>query len=211
MRKKKFVKKQSVRAMLLTTVAILLTCADSGLAQTPGSNQNPKRKTKVAAAYDQSKNETELRTQAMVLWKPLPISGQLNFERVAMALSFSYSGKKIATPQSVVITIFSERYSTGRFAKQRDLSFTTEAQQYQFGEMELGQSWSTYVPDSSGESSLLVTERVRKFIPFADFVQIAQATKVKMKIGDSTFKLEKEHLEVFRNFVTLMREEGLEF
>lgn len=202
----------------LVVVMILLAFTASGWGQAvvgpgqkPGGEQTTKHKTKVEAEYDSSKNLTELHTRPMVIWKPLPISGQLNFEVVEMAISFSYSGKKIVTPDSVTITLYSRNYSQGRFAKLRDLSFTADAQQFQFGEMELGESSSSYVPASAGGDYLLVTEKVRKLIPFASFVQISQSAKVKMKVSNSTFKLEKEHLEAFRNFVALMREEGLEF
>jgi hypothetical protein len=58
---------------------------------------------------------------------------------------------------------------------------------------------------------MLTTEVVRKSIPFVEFAQIAQSKKAEIKLGERKFKITNEHLEAFRNFVTLMKQQGLEF
>lgn len=191
--------------------------------QSKGAHQKPNRKTRVETKYDENKKETIASVGPLILWKPPAnsVSGQINYEQVDLLVSFNYPGKRIVTPNAVTITLLSTSQGTGGFASQargqfeksRELSVSTESAQYQFGEMELLSINRGHVTTniSSGEGAVLVREVIRKSIPFDEFSQITQSSKAEIKIGRRKFKLQKEHLEAFRNFLSLMKEEGLEF
>jgi len=52
---------------------------------------------------------------------------------------------------------------------------------------------------------------VKKPIPFDEFGQIAESKKAEIKLGDRKFKFTDEHLEAFRNFIILMKQQGMQF
>jgi hypothetical protein len=186
-------------------------------AQSPGGPQKPKRKTKVETVYNKTKDETIARTGPLELWKPPnnSVSGELNVERVQLFLSFKYPGRKILTPRIVSVFIDSTSQKTGNFEnqaigdfeKKRALTFITSTGRYDFGEMETVDR----VKGQGISRGFLVYEMLQKDLPLDQFTQIAQTEKAEIRIGDRKFKLTKVHLEAFRNFLALMREEGLEF
>lgn len=202
-----------ISLMLLLCISVsIFSCAQNTVGQ-----QKPKRKTKVETTYNEIANETIARIGPFELWKPPhnSVSGEISFERVDLQVLFAYPGKKIVTPKSVTMMIFSatqksgdfESQAIGDFEKMRAFSVFTDSVQYSFGEMEIvgvgkGQRLS---------KGVLVREVLKKDVPLEDFGQIAQSQKAEMKIGSRKFKLTKEHLEAFRNFVSLMKEEGLIF
>lgn len=186
-------------------------------AQVPSGQQKQKPKTKVVATYNDLKKETIARVGPFELWKPLEnsLSGGISVASVDLLVSFSYPGKKIVTPKLVTVMIFSTSEKTGAFPsqafgdfeKRRAFSVLTASGRHDFGEMEM-------VGSSKGRGfskTFLVTEVLKKELPLNDFEQIAESEKAEIKIGDRKFKLTKQHLEAFRNFVSLMKEEGLEF
>lgn len=71
--------------------------------------QQPKRKTKVETDYDSKKDETTARIGPFALYEPLQNtnSGELDYNRVDLVVSFSYQGKKIAKPKFVNLIVFS--------------------------------------------------------------------------------------------------------
>jgi hypothetical protein len=100
-----------------------------------------------------------------------------------------------------------ESQAIGDFEKRRAFSVFTASGRHDFGEMEM-------VGSGKGQGiskGFLVREVLKKDLPLNDFEQIAESEKAEIKIGDRKFKLTKQHLEAFRNFVSLMKEEGLEF
>jgi len=184
-------------------------------AQTTGGQQKPKRRTKVETNYNESKNETQARIGPFELWKPPQnsVSGEIDYESVDLLVSFSYAGKKIVTPNSVTVVVFSSSQWGDQFSKRRDLSVSADLRQYNFGEMELLSRREGHVAGTAlgPPNRRLISEVLRKTIPFDDFKQISQSKKAEIKIGDRKFNLKKEHLEAFKNFVSLMEEEGLVF
>jgi hypothetical protein len=193
----------------------LLSLPQWSLAQTNAGHQKEKRKTKVETNYDEKRNETFARIGPFELYRPLQssVSGELNFERVDLTVLFSYPGKKIVKPGFVTLMIFSTTENGPEFDKKRGLVVLTNAGQYDLGEMEYvgtGQSHASRI--LLGPLNLvLVNEVLKKSIPFDDFAQIARSEKAQMKIGNRKLKLEKAHLEAFKNFASLMEQEGLEF
>jgi len=199
-------------------IAILLFCGFAAVwsySQTPSSSPTPKHKTKVETKYDAHKNETELRVGPLELWKPptIPASGELSFEKVELFVYFTHPGKKIITPTSVTLLVFSFSQWGAQLEKRPGISISTDSANYNLGDVEIvsinkGRVMTRISPPAT---DILTTEVVRKSLPFDDFAQIAQAKKAEIKLGDRKFKFTSEHFETFRNFVTLMKQQGLEF
>jgi hypothetical protein len=206
---------RNIQMKLLVVALFCVSVPLSSLAQTNVGQQTGKRKTKVETNYDEKKNETIARIGPFELYRPLQstVSGELNFESVDMTVLFSYSGKKIVKPKFVTLMVFSSSENGPEFDKKRDLTILTNSGQYNLGEMEIiGTGEGRVARIALGPANLiLVREVLKRSIPFEDFAHIAQSEKVQMKIGNRKFKLGKEQLEAFKNFASLMEQEGLEF
>jgi hypothetical protein len=88
----------------------------------------------------------------------------------------------------------------------------TPAERKSFGEMELiGSGEGRASKTAFGKLTLVVSEVLKKEIPFAEFERLAASQKADIKVGDRKFKLTNAHLQAFRDFTSLMKEEGLEF
>ena len=205
---------KNILMKLLVAVLFCLPVLTRSVAQNNASRQTGS-KTKVETSYDEKKGETIARIGPFELYRPPQnsVSGELNFERIDLTVSFSYPGKRIAKPLSVMLVVFAASEGGARFEKKRDLSFKTDSGQYDLGEMEFVGKGEGYVQTnvSRGQREILVSEVLRKSIPFDQFAQIAKSGTAEIKIGRSKLRLEKKHLEAFRNFVYLMEQEGLEF
>ena len=211
----------SITFKLLAVVLLCLVSFSHSAAQTTPGQQQSKRKTKVETEYDGKKDETIARIGPFVLWKAAqnPLSGEVKHEEANLFVSFSSPGKKIVTPKLVTIRIFATSQERagfegkGFFGKEYELSVTTDSGPYTFGKMVLlGVTRERAAGNAVGTSSLIILkETIGRPIPFDDFAQIAKSEKVEIKIGDRKFKLRKEHLVAFRDFVSLMEQEGTEF
>ncbi|HYG82880.1 MAG TPA: hypothetical protein VD861_20960 [Pyrinomonadaceae bacterium] len=205
---------KNVPTKLLLAVLLCLTAHARGFAQAGAGKQEKKQKTKVETNYDESKGETTARIGPLELFKPPKnsVSGEMDYEQVDMTVAFSYPGKRIAKPKSVTLMVFAASERGARFEKRRDLSIKTDSGTYDLGEMELVGKGEGHLPKRIGGAGVFVVrEIVRKSIPFDEFASIAKSERAEMKIGSRKFKLEKSQLVAFRNFVSLMEQEGLEF
>ncbi|HET6892068.1 MAG TPA: hypothetical protein VFH31_13275 [Pyrinomonadaceae bacterium] len=204
------------RTVALFVMSILCVCAAFQCrAQTRSDSQKPKQKTKVETQYDEKKNQTLARIGPFELWRPPEnsVSGEINYERIHLSVSFLYSGKRIVRPKVVTLMVFAASEGGAQFDRSRDLSVSSNSRQYDLGEMELvGKSEGRVVKSISRNTLvLLVSESLRKEISFDEFVQIARFEKADMKIGKRNLKIEKKYLEAFRNFVFLMEQQGVQF
>lgn len=206
---------------LLAVVLLCIVSLSRSTAQTMPGQQQSKRKSKVETAYDGKKDETVARIGPFVLWKASqnPLSGEVNHEEANLFVSFSSPGKTVVTPKFVTIRILATSQERGGFegkgffGKERELSVTTDSKPYTFGKMELvGVTRARDAGNALGTANLIILkETIIKAIAFDDFAQIAKSEKVEIKIGDRKFKLKKDHLVAFRDFVSLMEQEGSEF
>lgn len=211
----------NVSFKLLAVVLLCIVSLSRSTAQTTSGQKQSKSKSKVEAEYDEKKNETVARIGPFVLWKASqnPLSGEVNYEEASLFVSFSSPGKKVVTPKFVAIKISATSQERGGFegkgffGKERELSVTTDSGPYTFGKMVLvGSTRERVAGNALGTANLVVVkETMSKPIPFDDFARIARSEKVEIKIGDRKFKLKKDHLVAFMNFVSLMEQEGSEF
>jgi hypothetical protein len=201
----------------MRVILFLLLCfaPASSYSQTPAASPNPKHKTKVETKYDRQQNETYARVGPLELYNPSGIStAGLNTEHIELFISFTYPGKKIVTPGTVMLTVHSAMMGRNQFEHERNISVLTDSGNHDFGDLELVSSDQSRVITGNAYPLVAATvyrEEVRKEIPFDDFARIAEAKTVQIKLADWKFQLAKEHLEAFRNFLTLMKQQGLEF
>jgi hypothetical protein len=203
---------------LMVNLFVALLCVSTpvgGSAQTGAGTHKTKHKTQVEAKYDERRDETLAAVGPFEVWRPPenPLSGEINYERIDLSVSFTYPGKRIVKPKSVTLMLYTSSEGGAQFEKNRRLSFSTNAGQYDLGDAEyLGKGEGRVAKKALGTANTpLVREVLRKSIPFEDFSHIAQSEKADLKIGGRKIRLEKKHLEAFRNFVLLMEQEGLEF
>jgi hypothetical protein len=205
------------RQMRLVTIPLLLAFAGAlSFTQTPSAPPPAKHKTKVETKFDAQKNQTELRVGPLELWKPPENqgSGDINFEKVDMFVSFSFPGKKIITPATVNLVVASYSQWGPQLQKRLNISISIDSVVHDLGNLELiAFDRSRVVTRGSPPytQDILTTEIVKKAIPFDDFGQIAQSKKAEIKVGDRKFKFTDEHLEAFRNFIILMKQQGMQF
>jgi len=197
----------------LLTILFYIFALTLTLLQIDAQQQKPK--TKVETDYDSKKDETTARIGPFPLYEPEQNSdsGELDFNRVDLRVSFAYRGKKVTKPKVVTLMVFSSNEGGDQFDKKRDLSVITNSGKYDLGDMEIiWRGEGRVAKKIMGPANLLLVREVLvKSIPFDDFVSISKAEKVKMKVGNRGFKIEKKFLEAFRNFILLMEQEGLEF
>jgi hypothetical protein len=205
------------RQMRLVTIPLLLTfAAVLGYTQTPSAPPPAKHKTKVETKFDAHKNETELRIGPLELWKPPQNqgSGDINFEKVEMFVAFSFPGKKIVTPATVNLVVASYSQWGPQLEKRPNISISIDSVVHDLGNVELIAFDRSRVITRGAPpytQDILTTEVVKKAIPFDGFGQIAQSQKAEIKLGDRKFKFTDEHLEAFRSFVILMKQQGMQF
>jgi hypothetical protein len=184
------------------------------IAQTGAVTPKQSPKTKVQTHFDNKRNKTHALIGPFELWKPPQnsVSGETNYEHVDLTVSFSYPGKKIAKPEFVTLMLLSSSEGGPEFHRKRDLIISTESDRKDFGQMELvGTSEGRASRTAFGVLTLVVREVLTKDIPLEDFERLAASQKADLRIGDRKFKLTNAQLQAFRNFVSLMKQEGLEF
>lgn len=211
----------SISFKLFAIVLLCIVSLSRSTAQTTPGQQQQKRKSKIETEFNEKKNESVARIGPFVLWKASqnPLSGEVNYEEVNLFASFTSPGQKIVTPKFVVIRIYATSQERsgfegkGFFGKERELFVTTDSGPQTFGEMgALASTRERAAGNSLGTAKLVILkETLIKSIPFDDFARIARSEKVEIRIGDRKLKLKKDHLVAFRDFVSLMEQEGSEF
>jgi len=205
------------RQMRLVTIPLLLAfAAVLSYTQTPSAPPPAKHKTKVETKFDAHKNETELRVGPLELWKPPQNqgSGDINYEKVEMFVAFSFPGKKIITPATVNLVVASYSQWGPQLEKRPNISISIDSVVHDLGKLELIAFDRSRVITRGAPpftQDILTTEVVKKPIPFDEFGQIAESKKAEIKLGDRKFKFTDEHLEAFRNFIILMKQQGMQF
>ena len=127
--------------VLLVNLFVALLCVSTpvgGSAQTGGGTHKTKHKTKVEAEYDGKRDETLATVGPFEMWKPPqnPLTGEINYESIDLSVSFTYPGKRIVKPKFVTLMLYTSSEGGARFEKNRRLTFSTNAGQYDFGDAE---------------------------------------------------------------------------
>jgi len=190
---------------ILLALAIILTSSSVYHVAAQESDPTPPAKRKfqyngkIEKTYDESKDQT------LVFFKLMRIKAveevpetyslkQWSDERLNISMYFAHTGKKLVTPQWVTIGFLS---STERPQKYTDYALVAIADKQR---LELGTMRVLQTINSARRGKLpLIKETMELPIPYRDFLRLANAKKVTLRIGSAEFDLEKEHLEAIRD------------
>lgn len=165
---------------------------------TPPAKRKFKYNGKIDTTYDQSKD------QSMVFFKLIPIKAletpkgpdEIDFsdERLELTSFFAYPGKDLATPNWVTLGFLSATADPQKYSNQK-LSVKIDGKWTDLGAMKV-LTKTSYA--RSGELPI-VRETKELAVPYQQFLMLANAKKVKVKLGTVEFDFEQQHLEAIRD------------
>ena len=190
--------------MIRPLILILVICLP-GLAQSPQSVPAKRKYNypgKIESTYDKSKDET------MVFFKLMPITAGKNLEwegtmvvsdeRLDLSMYFTYPGERLATPKWVGIGLASLIYEPKQYGDYT-LTIVRDNQAIKVGKMTVHDRGETrYSP----VRPTVKRQLLEASIPYEEFLSIANAKKVKLKIGHKEFPLEPQNLEAIRDLAS---------
>jgi hypothetical protein len=116
--------------------------------------------------------------------------------RLEMVAYFSFPGKTLITPDHVILAFRSLSQDEVKFASDRQLIVTADGSRLNLGEM--------LVTDRRVDSGIQMRdttfyrETLELPVPYESFVNVANATKVNMRVGKTEFELSTDQRESLR-------------
>ena len=195
---------------IILLLALLSINGAVSFAQTTGLTPPPKRNFKydgkIVTTYDQLVNETMVLIQMMPVLDvedPTPIlessaDKPRSQDRLGFTMFFTYPGKNLVTPKFVSIGFNYMALDPQRYESHL-LSAKIDGERVSLGTMKvLGRKQVVvryaYKPYTS--------ELLELVIPYEQLLKMANAKKVKLKLGDFGFDLSKDHLEAVRDLAS---------
>ena len=195
-----------MRRMIRKLLIAILVLASSGIssvqAQELPRTPPPKRKFKydgkIETTYDKSKD------RSMVFFKLMPIKAledpkgpnevQFSEERLELTAYFAYPGQRLVTPQWVTIAFL---FTTENPQKYTDhvMEVKADDQKVRLGTLKV----LSRINAARRGKLPLISETMELPIPYQQFLLLANAKKLKMRLGSVEFDLEKQHLEAIRD------------
>ena len=175
----------------LLIILVLLTSSWPALSQDPAF---PERDRKVTTVYNDKTDTTIVRFGPMHLMNFS--SGQESYAIVdgelRLSAFFRYRGKTLIKPESIGLIFLSVNVPANRWelSKQKDLEITADDSHWSIPNVQI-------VDSKNGNN--LVIESLGVSIPCEAFAKIANAKKVKLRLGDRRFDLTKQHSATLRD------------
>lgn len=183
-------------ALLISLAILVVQAQESQL--TPPAKRKFKYDGKIETTYDPAKD------RSMVFFKLIPVKQleepkfeeeiQFSDERMELTAYFAYPGQTLITPKWITIGLLSATENPQKY-KDHKLAVKVDGKWVELGTMKV-LSKVTY------ERRIrlpLVQQTSELPIPYQQFLQLANAKKVKVKLGSEEFDLEKNHLEAIRD------------
>ncbi|MEP6707097.1 MAG: hypothetical protein ABJC05_06235 [Pyrinomonadaceae bacterium] len=174
---------------LLIAFALLLY-APRALSQDRNYEENTR---KVITVYDPKLDTTVVSFGLMRLITFYVRQETFESEEEGLRLSafFTYKGKTFVKPESVALLFRSIVKSTNRWelSRHKDLEITADDSHWSFPNVEL----------LGSGPGVLVMESLGVSVPCGIFAKFANAKKVKLRLGDRSLDLSKQHLTVLRD------------
>lgn len=203
-------------AQLLLTACALALGAQAARAQDAGLKPPAKRKFnytgKIVTNYDPAKDRT------MVLIQLMPVKegedpafdpdlrqreslgqapGRIP-ERLQFSMYFTYPGQTLATPPYVSVGFVYVALDPKRY-ESHELSAKVDGEKIELGRMQVVADKSIAVVGGYRPYTQRVLDMT---IPYEQFLRIANAKRVKMRLGELDFDLTKDHLEAIRDLAS---------
>jgi hypothetical protein len=194
---------------LLHASILLCLCTTVGLAQsalTPPPKRDYKYDGKIVSTYDKSKDQTIVLIQLMPVKDvedPRDIlddtpSKPRREDYLHLTMFFAYPGVQLATPQNVSIGFTYMAFEPQMYGDHL-LTAKIDGQRITLGKMQVLRTQEVIVRNAYKRYTRRALELV---IPYEQLLRIANAKKVKMKIGDFEFSLSRDHLEAVRDLAS---------
>lgn len=178
--------------------ASLVSIAMGDASPGPASPQKTStRKTKVDVRYNKKTDTTTIQLEELVVWK-----NPIGFEELGVNFGFDYPKRTIVTPKLVSLRFISATKNWDPFPVD-DVDVLLDGVRFTLGKLE--------PRNGSRPRGGDIIEGRRLSISFQDFSRIARAHTVAIIIGDRKYDLTSGHLQLLRDFLELMRQEGQEF
>jgi hypothetical protein len=187
---------------------MLLIGAASGLAQsqTPPPKRSYKYEGKIVSSFNKDKNETVVLIQLMPVKDvedPRPISESTpskprREDRLGITLFFTYPGQTLATPKSVSIGFLYMALEPEQY-ENHNLRAKIDGTWVELGKMDVLNTQEVIVRYAYKRYTRRALELI---IPYDQFLRLANAKKVKLKLGGYEFDLSKDHLEAIRDLAS---------
>ncbi len=183
-------------AVLIPSAAFLGQTQESQL--TPPAKRKFKYAGKIETTYDKSKDESIvffrlMRIKALETPKG-PYEVQFSDEKLEFTSYFAHPGQKLITPHWITIGFLSATEDPQKYTDQKG-TVKVDDQWINLGTMKV-LSRTSYT--RRGKLPL-VSETRELPIPYQQFLLMANAKKIKVRLGSVEFDLDKEHLEAIRD------------
>jgi len=172
-------------------ILMVLACSWPAVSQDPAF---PDKDRKVTTVYNDKTQTTIVRFGPMHLINFS--SGQDSYAIVdgelRLSAFFTYKGKTFVKPESIGLIFLSVNVPTNRWelSKQKDLEISADDSHWSIPNVQ--------VVDSKNGNNLVI-ESLGVSIPCEAFARIANAKKVKLRLGDRRFDLTKQHAATLRD------------
>jgi len=154
---------------------------------------------KIESTYEKTKDETlvffnlmRIRAATNLEWEGAAVTSD---ERVGFSMYFTYPGQNLTTPKWVGIGIASVTHEPKQYGDYK-LTIVADKQMLSIGTLTVHEKGATR------SSPQLAVQMLEGVIPYEQFLQIANARKVKMQIGYKELPLDMENLEAIRDLAS---------
>lgn len=146
--------------------------------------------------YDKFDDRTLVKVGPFYLWNEL-LKPENNFQ---MAAGFAFTGQKLAEQVDQFALIFVVNGDNWKFLEGRTLKMIADDERFDLGEADrTGKVGRSFFGDVRVKESLIVA------VPAEVFAKMMTAKKVEMRLGQREFKLKDEHLQAFRDLMSLTK------
>jgi hypothetical protein len=200
-KEKSFVLRRVLFVFIFSLLASFFSSVNAQVVdQTPPAKRKFKYSGKVEESYDSTKNLTTVFFNLLSI-KALEDPEGTNdipysFERLDFSNYFAYKGKNLTTPKEVGIGFLAQTETPQKYLDY-DLTFTADGQLLSVGKMNYKDLGTVSTPRLKYYKLKLETA-----LSYNQFLILANAKKVKVRIGTVKFNFEKEHLEAIRDLAS---------
>ena len=176
-----------------TLLLLFFLFSSHALSQDPAY---PEKTRKITTVYDSRQDATVVRFGPMHIINFSSLQGEvgnLNEEgELRLTAFFTYKGQTFVKPESVALIFLSINRPTDRWelSRQKNLEIRADDGRWTIP--------NVAIVDSKNGNNIVI-ESLGVSVPCEIFAKVANGKKVKMRLGDRTFDLGKEHLGPLRD------------
>ena len=190
--------------MILPLILAMTLCLTS-FAQSPQSVPAKRKYSypgKIQSTYDKSKDQTTLFFQLMPITSGASLDWEgtdvVSDERLNLSMYFTHPGQTVVTPKWVGLGIASAIYDLNQYGDYT-LTITPDNHAMDIGKMTVQDKGEIrYSP----QRQTVKRQLLEASLSYEQFLSIANAKKVKLKIGHKEFSLDRENLEAIRDLAS---------